>query len=96
MKTEYEVPAIIKAIYDLYISPSEKKRLTDKQMNASGRHVRIQCFIPKEAYAVLRWLGAFKGSESEFFSDQSCSYIEQRAIKLEIMPAVLEYMKGAR
>lgn len=98
MKLNYEVSPIIRAIFDLHVSPAEKKNLSNdgRTYDKTGKYVRIQCYVPLEAYAILKMFGAFKNSESAFFSEEATSYIEQRAIELEIMPSVLDYMKGAR
>ncbi len=94
MKTEYSVSPVIQAIYDLYISPAERKILLDKSTDASGKNIRVQCYIPKEAYAILRMFGAFKSSESVFFSDICCTHIEQRAIELKLMSHVFDHIKA--
>ena len=99
MKVNYEISPIIKAIYELYISPAEKKRLAaedGRTYDKTGRYVRVQCYLPTEVYAILKMFGAFKGSETAFFSDAASQYIEQRALELKLMPAVLAHIKAAQ
>ena len=89
---------VIQHIYDAYVTDKTKKELfTAKAKSMTESHIRVQCLIPKEVYAILASFGAFMNSESDFFTARSCEYIERRALEQGIMNTVLQTQsKGVR
>lgn len=70
------------------IPEAERRRImTEKRgsLSKSGTSIRMQFYLAKELYVTLDAFGAFTNSESDFFTNLVCEYIERKAMALGMM-----------